>query len=107
MLTAETGIYLDMPIPSASGFLRRKSLPRTGSRPIRKDLKHAGVDREGFSSAAVHRAEAGWTPLYPVRPRLTDHLFKSRLFSPSRQSGRDEMHLKGCQEPYTLLLKPR
>jgi hypothetical protein len=74
MLTAETGIYLDTPTPSASGFPRRKSLPRAGSRQTRKDLKHAGVDREDFSSDAVRRAEAGWTLLYPVRPRLTDHL---------------------------------
>jgi hypothetical protein len=30
---------------------------------------------EGFSPTAVRRAEAGWTPLHPVRPRLTDHMF--------------------------------
>jgi hypothetical protein len=30
MLTADIGVYLDTPFPSASGFLQRKSLPRMG-----------------------------------------------------------------------------
>jgi hypothetical protein len=97
MLTAETGIYLDTPIPSASGFLRRKSLPRMGSQQTRKDLKHAGVEREGFSSAAVRRAEAGWTPLYPVRPRLTDHMF-ARLHCPRVLAGCYPLHGDYLQE---------